>query len=134
MIWKSININIQNIEAQTEKAYLIKMPSNSDYKGYAFWHSSKLIRSGRNSYALELSYTDEFVFKLKKYGNGKTNKYKVIKEKEIDAEDLEDSFGVMNDNIKEKKPKYISEYETHKPKKIEVKEVEVIEELKDDLD
>lgn len=130
-MWKNININMQNIIAETDKAVLINMPNNSDYKGYSFWHPSKLVRSGRHSHAVSLGYTDDFTFKLKKYGKGKYNKSQVVKEQEIDAEEFEIAFGVMNDNIKKPEPKYINEYETHKPEKVEAEEVEALDELKD---
>ena len=32
-----------------------------NYAGYKFWHPSKLIRHGRNSYAVSLGYTDDFL-------------------------------------------------------------------------
>ncbi len=87
-MWKNIEINIQNIETDTGKATLIKMPNTSDYAGYKFWHPSKLVRYGSNSYARSIGYTDEFTFKLFKNGNGKHNKFDVIDEIEIDAEEL----------------------------------------------
>ena len=63
--WKNIEINVQNIDFNTEKSVLIKMPHNSDYDGYKFWHPSKLVRNGSNSYAVKIGYTDDFIFKLK---------------------------------------------------------------------
>lgn len=129
-MWKSININTQNIEAQTSKAVLIKMPNSSIYHGYSFWHPSKLVRSGKHSYSVSVSYTDEFVFRLKKYGQGKWNKSKVIDGKEIDAEEFETAFEVMDDNITAPQPK--NPYETHVPKELTPAEPTVPEELKDE--
>lgn len=127
MEWKNININIQNIETDTGKATLIKMPNNSDYAGYSFWHPSKLIRRGKHSYAKSLGYTDEFTFQLKKYGNGKYNKFDVIKEIEISVKEFEETFGVMDENIIEPNNFEIIH---HIPEEKEVKEVEVDDELK----
>lgn len=95
MSWKNIQINIQNIQTETGTTTLIKMPNNSKYSGYKFWHPSKLIRNGNNSYAISLGYTDEFTFKLKKFGNGKWNKFDVIDEIEISVEEFEEAFNCM---------------------------------------
>lgn len=96
-MWKNIEINLQNIETNTGNATLIKMPNNSDYAGYKFWHPSKLVRYGSNSYARSIGYTDNFTFKLFKNGKGKYNKFDVIDEIEIDAEEFEEAFGCMKD-------------------------------------
>ena len=108
MSWKNIQINIQNIQTEIGTATLIKMPNNSKYSGYKFWHPSKLIRSGNNSYAKSLGYTDEFTFKLKKFGNGKWNKYEVINEIEISVEEFEKAFDCMEDCTR--KPKSNESY------------------------
>ena len=129
-MWKNININKQNIKADTYKAVLISMPKNSDYDGFSFWHPSKLVRDGRNSYAVSVGYTDDFKFKLVKYGKGKYNSRDIIAEIEIDAEEFEEAFGIMNENITSKK--IVNNYETHKPDKLEVNNVEVLDELKDE--
>ena len=96
-MWKNIEINIQNIETDTGKATLIKMPNKSRYAGYKFWHPSKLVRYGSNSYARSIGYTDEFTFKLFKNGNGKYNKFDVIDTIEIDVEEFEEAFDCMSD-------------------------------------
>lgn len=123
-MWKNININIQNIVVETEKAILIKMPNNSEYKGYSFWHPSKLVRNGRHSYSVSIGYTNDFRFKLKKYGKGKWNSKDIIDEIEIDSEDFERSFGIMDQNISSpNNDSYLKIYEPIKvDKKIEVKE------------
>lgn len=36
--WKKVQISRQNIQAETARAVLIKMPRKSEYKGYVFWH------------------------------------------------------------------------------------------------
>ena len=127
MEWKTIQINKQNVKRDTGRAVLIAMPHKSDYDGFEFWHPAKLIRNGSHSYALSLSYTNEFVFKLKRISQ-KT--FKVLDEKEISAEEFEEAFGVMNENIipsKEQNP-----FETHKPEQLEAEETQALDELKDE--
>ena len=129
MEWKTIDINIQNIDNDNGKATLIKMPNNSKYAGYKFWHPSKLVRDGNNSYAKTFSYNDEFIFKLKKYGNGKWNKFDIIDEIEITPKQMEEAFECMEDCTKEKSNEtYLVITE---PKKIE-KEITINKELKNE--
>ena len=100
-MWKKINIVENNIEAITNKAYLIKMPNNSNYKGYKFWHTDKLIKKHGKIY--KLIYNDDFVFKLMKYGEGKYNFKDIVKEVEIDSLELEAQFEQINENLKSTK-------------------------------
>ena len=127
-MWKNIEINVQNIENDTGKAALIKMPNKSKYAGYKFWHPSKLVRYGSNSYARSIGYTDTFTFKLLKYGNGKYNKFDVIDEIDISVEEFEESFECMKDCTmpKEKGDTYLI---VEEPEKVEL-EIEIEEELK----
>ena len=99
IMWKNINVNSNQIVIATDKSYLVKCPNNSKYSGFVFWHPAKCVRQGRNSYALSLGYTDDFVFRLKKYGKGKTNFDKIIEEKEINSKEFEEIFGVTDKNI-----------------------------------
>ena len=127
MEWKTIKINIQNIEFDTEKATLIKMPNSSKYAGYKFWHPSKLIsKSITNNYSMDIRYNDNFTFKLFKNGNGKYNKYQKIKEIEIDVEDFEEAFENMNNYASKKDEK--SYLIVEEPQKID-KEVKILEDL-----
>ena len=103
MKWKSIQINKQNVKHDTGRTVLIAMPHNSNYDGYEFWHPAKLVRDGYNSYAVSLSYTDDFKKEIKKMGKGRYNSNQVIAELEINAEEFEKAFEVMNDNISEPK-------------------------------
>lgn len=128
-MWKNININRQNIKTETSKSVLIQMPHNSNYDGYSFWYPAKLVRNGKNSNAISVAYNDEFVFRLKKYGNGKYNKFDVIDEEEIDVEEFEEAFGVMNDNIRGKDEE--SYLIIEEPQKLEI-DVEIVEELKNE--
>ena len=128
-MWKNIEINIQNIETDTGKVTLIKMPNKSKYAGYKFWHPSKLIRYGSNSYSRSISYTNEFTFKLKKFGNGQYNKFDVIDEIEIGVEDFEEAFDCMSDCTRAKSNETYLVIE--EPEKIE-KEIEIEEELKNE--
>lgn len=130
MEWKNIQINIQNIETDTGKATLIKMPNKSKYAEYKFWYPSKLIRNGKHSYAKSLGYTNDFKFKLKKFGNGKYNQFDVIDEIEISVEEFEEAFGIMNDNIEA--PIIKNKYETHKPLEKEAIKSSINEDLLDD--
>lgn len=128
-MWKTIEINKQNIETDTGKSVLIKMPNKSKYAGYKFWHPAKLVIYGSNSYARSVSYTDDFTFKLKKYGNGKHNKFDVINEIEISVEEFEEAFDCMRDCTRAKEDN--SYLIIEEPEKVN-KEVVVMDELKNE--
>ena len=127
-MWKQININKQQIIANCDNAVLIKMPHNSDYDNYSFWHPTKLIKDGKNKNAHVVLYTDEFLFHLIKYGKGKWNKRQVLDRITIKAYEFETAFETINKNIimpkKENNESYLI-VEEHK--KLIVKNIEVIE-------
>lgn len=129
-MWKNIQINKQNVKADTGRAVLIQMPHNSDYDGFSFWHPSKLVRSGYHSNALSIGYNDDFTFKLIKHGKGKYNSRDIIAEEVIGVEEFEEAFGVMSENITA--PQTKNKYETHKPAQLEAEEVTALDELKDE--
>lgn len=93
MEWRKIPFNIQNVAYETDKGILIQMPRKSDYDGFKFWTSKKLVREGRHSYEMLLSVNADMKFKLQKNGNGKHNRFKVIAEHEITADELAEAFG-----------------------------------------
>lgn len=129
-MWKNVNANVNQIKTETEKAVLINCPHNSKYDGYSYWHSSKLVREGIHSASISIGYTDEFKFKLVKYGKGKWNSRDIIDEIEISVEEFEKMYEVTNTNIRAKKT--VDEYETHKPKEIKEVENNLEKELIDD--
>lgn len=93
-MWERIQIESSLVENSTDKAVLINMPCKSKFKGFSFWHPAKCCRNiGKNSYLLQISFTKDFEFKLKKYGKGKFNWSQVISEKNIDSEELKEAFG-----------------------------------------
>lgn len=103
MNWESIQVDSNCIETSTYKSVLINIPKNSEYRGYSFWHPAKCCRHvGKNSYLLQISFTDEFKFNIKKYGKGKFNWNKVLDEKVIDSDELKEAFGFgVNENLYE---------------------------------
>lgn len=132
MIWKSIQINKQNVSRLSSYSSLIQMPHNSDFDGYSFWHTNKLIREGKHKNAFKISYSDDFTFNLVKYGKGKWNKKEIIDRINIGVEDFEEAFGVMDENIKSKgetgdKESYLI---IKQPEKLNIENVEVKECLK----
>lgn len=129
-MWKTVQINRQNIKVDTTRAMLINCPHKSKFDGFSFWHPSKLIRMGKNLDAVSLSYTDDFTFTLKKYGKGRYNSNTVIEEKTITIAEFEEMFGVMNENITA--PKKTNPFETHKPATVEPTETTALDELKDE--
>ena len=82
-MWHKIKISVNNIEASTDKAVLIKMRRNSNHDGFVFWHPAKLVRE--EGKMLTFSFNDEFKFNLKKYGQGKWNSRDVVREDVIGA-------------------------------------------------
>jgi len=95
--WKNILIHDNQIVYETGSAMLIKCPNNSEYKGYKYWHPSKCIHYTKRDNILSLGYTDEFVFHLKKYGNGKYNQREIINEIDLDVEEFEEMYKVGDD-------------------------------------
>lgn len=114
-MWKNLEVNKNNIEYKTIKALLIKMPNKSEFKGYSFWHPAKLVREGRQTNLVNMAYTDEFVFHLKKYGQGRYNGKEVIDSVDITAEQMEQIFDIAPDKSEE------SYLKITEPEKIEVK-------------
>jgi hypothetical protein len=98
--WHKIFFNSNNIKAETNSGIMILMPNKSQYIGYVFWISKKLVRyQGGRGYFYTFSFRDDFVFKLKKYGQGIYNKLDVIREFSIGADEMLDAFGVTNENV-----------------------------------
>nr|DAT71107.1 MAG TPA: hypothetical protein [Caudoviricetes sp.] len=116
-MWKNININKQNIQYETEKAILIKLPNSSEYKGYCFWHPLKLVKPGRHRNAVSIIYNDSFTFKI----------FRKEQTRYIKVPEFEGIFEVMNDNIIAPGGDYY--LEIVEPTKIN-KEVEILECLK----
>ncbi len=125
-MWKSIKFNKQNIEHDTGKAVLIKMPKNSKFGGWCFWRPAKLVKEmdKGKGYWLTFSYTDDFDFTI----------IKKKKKESISVSDLEKAFGIMNEEINHadkwtKNKENESYLHAKEPKKID-KEVGVDESLK----
>lgn len=101
-MWHKIFFNSQNIQAETEKACMIKMPNSSQYKECNFWHPKSLVREqGGKGYHCTFSFTDDFVFKVIKYGKGKHNKKDVIREYTLNTKEMFEEFGVVNEKVNE---------------------------------
>lgn len=129
-MWKEININKNLIKLENGRSVLIALPHSSGYNGYSFWFPAKLVRKGKNSAAVSLSYTDEFSFILVKYGKGRYNHDEVIDEVTLTADKFEAVFEVVDSNITSSAE--YNPYETHKPKEMAVEAVEAIGELMDE--
>ena len=96
--WKQVVANSNLIQHATDRAVLIKLPK-SDFK---FWHPSKCVRtSGKNNYRMTISYTDSFIFKCFKTGNGRYNFKDKIAEMELNAAEFEKYFNEINGKIYE---------------------------------
>lgn len=98
-MWESIQLDSNCIEAVTDRAVLINMPKTSGYKGFSFWHPKRCCCSvGKNSFLIQISFTNEFEFKLKKYGKGKYNWNKILSEETLSALELKEALGFGVDN------------------------------------
>ena len=124
--WKTINFNAQNIEHETAKAVLIKMPNNSEWHGYTFWHPSKCVRTLNkgNGYFKTFSYTENWEFTIFK----SNKKGERTAEQILTAEDMEIAFDVVNEQISVDASTE-SYLEIEEPKKID-KTVSINNELK----
>lgn len=122
--WQSLIFNSQNIEKETARAVLIKLPHSSKFDGWSFWHPKKLIKdAGGKGYFLSLSYTDDWEFKISK---GKD--LKVITPKDIEEafNRGHEAFEFAIENTKPYNP-------IHTPDQLPLNdEISIEEELKDD--
>lgn len=87
--WKKVTSNSNLIQANTEKAVLIKLPKSK----LKFWHPAKCVKvHGKKGYLLSISYTDSFKFKCFRNGEGKYNFKDKIEEVELTAKEFEAYF------------------------------------------
>jgi len=121
MIWNGFAIHNNLIKVSTVKAVLIALPSNSRYAGFSFWHPRKLVKNGSMSMVL---YNDDFIFRLKKYGQGRFNQKEVLEEVELSAKDMIDIYSMFHSS--EDVPML------HVPERLEAEKTEAISELCDE--
>lgn len=126
--WKNFNINKSQVEYDTGRAYLVKMPHNSNYDGYKFWIGGKLVHEGRHGGALRLGVLDDMEFKLFKNGNGRYNQRDIIAETTISGAELVKQFGVTDANISGKQYHEHEEIEEKAPE-VHIGDVVVPEDL-----
>lgn len=121
-MWHKVYFNSQSIEHDTAKAVLIKMPNKSEYAGYKFWHPTKLVREeGGKGYHMSFSFTEEFQFMIRKYGQNR----QVTAEKIIGWDEMLEAFEQVNEQICGHEETYL---EVAEPDKVD-KTVKVREEL-----
>lgn len=61
----------QNIQYETDRAYLIKMPQDSEYNGYCYWYPFKLAKTEKETNSIIIKFKDNFIIRLVQYGCGK---------------------------------------------------------------
>lgn len=102
--WKNIDINQNLVKMETECAVLIAMPHNSEFNGYKFWHSRKLVRDSRFDGKVSIGYTQDFVFRLKKYDNGICNSRGILDEIPLGANEIEIIFAKSANDTEPQEP------------------------------
>ena len=121
-MWHKVYFNSQNIEHETTKAVLIKMPNKSEYAGYKFWHPSKLVREeGGKGYHMSFSLTEKFEFTLRKYGKNR----QITAEEVIGYAEMLEAFEQVNEQICGREEAFL---EVAEPDKVD-RTVKVREEL-----
>ena len=129
-MWRKINFNAQNIEMETDRATLIKLPHRSEHDGWLFWHPSKLVREeGGKCYHLSFSFSDDWEFKIfKPYKNGKGPE-KIIGSEEMMAAFCASDEAIEQANAAHEAKENESYLRVTEPEPVN-KEVEVDESLK----
>lgn len=88
-MWQTIYIHDTNVELITDWSILIKFPKKSSLNGYYCYVSKKLIREGKHSASIGISFSDDFKFKVFTYiGKSRAKE----NEHEITAEEFRDMF------------------------------------------
>ena len=94
MAWTNLNLNAQNIDAETAKAVLIVIPKSVCARlrvseKMKFWHPAKLVReNGGKGYFLTFAIADDFEIKAFRNGKGQYNSHEKIEEITIKGTDL----------------------------------------------
>ena len=112
------------IKTTSARAVCISCPHSSRYDGYSFWVPSAFVRKGRNAAMMSLSFPSDFVFHLKKTGNGRYNRFQVVADIKLQGRDIYDVFGEPAERL--------NPFETHKPQELAATEVTADESLIDD--
>ena len=95
-MWHKVYFNSQNIEQATAKATLIKMPSKAEDAGYKCGHPAKLGREeGCKGYHCSFSFTEEFQFTIRKYGQNR----QITAERILGWEEMLKAFEQVNEQI-----------------------------------
>ena len=124
MDWCTVDFYENQIKATSERAVCIICPHSSRYDGYSFWVPSAFVRQGRNAAMMSLFFPSDFVFHLKKTGNGRYNRHRVIAEINLQGREIYDAFGEPAEQL--------NPYETHKPQELAAVDVTADESLIDD--
>ncbi len=90
--WKKVAVNVQNVSFAGRGAK-IAMPHSSAYDGYCVWVPASLVREGSHSCEYLVSLPDDMALTAKKYGNGRYNRFDVIREKPLPVADFVAAFG-----------------------------------------
>lgn len=123
--WKKVAVNAQNVSFVGRGAK-IAMPHRSAWDGYCVWVPASLVGGGSHEYEYIVSLPDDMELTAKKYGNGRYNRFDVIREKPLPVADFVAAFG--------------GEYEPHRKVKrppryrqtLSAAEVEINESLRDE--
>lgn len=101
-MWHKIYFNVQSIQGETDKAYLVKMPNNCTYAGYHFWISKKLVwEQGGKGWHLSMSINETFTYVLNKYGRGRYNRRDVISSVTVTSMQMLSLWGVVNESVQD---------------------------------
>lgn len=90
--WKKVAVNAQNISFVGRGAK-IAMPHRSAWDGYCVWVPASLVGGGSHGYEYIVSLPDGMQLTAKKYGNGRYNRFDVIREKPLPVADFVAAFG-----------------------------------------
>lgn len=118
-------INDNQIRYVSERSYLVSLPHSSDYDGYRFWISKKLVFSDyveADRYLVDV--WDGFVFRLFKSIKKQDGTWETTDETELDAVDVSEYYEQADKEYAE------SYYRVTNPEKREEVVVDVIDEFR----
>lgn len=118
--WLNFKVNLQNVAYSNESSLKIRFPHSSKFDKFYFWISRKFVKNGTHSYELIICIPSSFKAKAQKR-ECVNNKFKIVSEKYLTAQDLCDSFGGFKE-VAHLKPRDIEEKEViikHIPEKLD---------------